>query len=47
MRGSASRNGEARRERAAKAERSKGRGGTLPTRVRVMLNHAVGVGGWI
>ncbi len=36
MRGSASPQGEAR-----------GRGGTLPTRVRVMLDYAVGVGGWM
>ena len=37
MRGSASPQGEARRESAAKAERSECRGGTLLTRVRVIL----------
>jgi len=31
---------------AAKRERSDGRGGTLLTRVRVMLRLRVGVGGW-
>ncbi len=45
MRGSASRNGEARRKCAAKAKRSEGRGGTLLTRVRVILRLRVGVGG--
>ena len=45
MRGSASPKGEARRERAAKAERSEGRGGTLPTRVRVMPNYGWGWAG--
>ncbi len=47
MRGSASPQGEARRKCAAKPKRSKGRGGTLPTRVRVMPNYVVGVGGRI
>ncbi len=45
MRGSASPQGEARRACAAKPERSKGRGGTLPTRVRVILNYGWGWAG--
>jgi hypothetical protein len=46
MRGSASRNGEARRACAAKHERSECRGGTLLTRVRVILGLRGG-GGWV
>ncbi len=45
-RGSASPQGEARRECAAKAERSECRGGTLLTRVRVILGLRGG-GGWV
>ena len=41
----ASPKGEARREYAAKRERSDTRGGTLLTRVRVILRLRVGVGG--
>ncbi len=43
--GSASPQGEARRERAAKPKQSAGRGSTLLTRVRVILGLRVGVGG--
>jgi len=46
-RGSASPKGEARRKCAAKPERSKGRGGTLLTRVRVIQGLRAGAGGWM
>ena len=46
LRGSASRNGEARRKCAAKPKRSAGCGGTLLTRVRV-IQRLRGGGGWV